>query len=236
VRDPWVVLCVPSDADEETIRRAYRRLVKEYHPDLSKNTREAARNSRKLEEVMEAYQSLLKRRLQSGPAPERTRHEATRPTTRAPRNQASTPRNGSRRHTADPERWARYGELLISGGNPTVRAMAAKTLGDLGRRSAFGYLRQAFQDPDDRVVCEAVRSVGRIRVRQARSELTALFPKSAPAVKHAILDCIENLGTLDEYGAVFQFALRDWDESVRARGLRLLARYQKVREYARKQP
>ncbi len=216
MREPWVVLRVPSDADEETIRRAYRRLVKEYHPDLSKDTRQAARNSRKLEEVMEAYQNLLRRQGRDHPA--------------------STPRTAVRRHTVDPERWARYGELLISGKNPGIRAMAAKTLGELGRRSAFGYLRQAFQDPDERVVCEAVRSVGRIRVRQARNELTALFPQSSPAVKHAILDCIEELGALEEYGAVFQFALRDLNEGVRARGLRLLARYQKVRQYAGKQP
>ncbi|MFP4431088.1 MAG: HEAT repeat domain-containing protein [Spirochaetota bacterium] len=228
MREPWVVLRVPSDADEETIRRAYRRLVKEYHPDLSKDARQAARNSRKLEEVMEAYRNLLRRQGGDSPGP--------RAGGRAPRGPAPTSRTAGRRHTVDPERWARYGELLISGKNPSIRAMAAKTLGELGRRSAFGYLRQAFEDPDERVVCEAVRSVGRIRVRQARNELIALFPHGSPAVKHAILDCIEELGTLEEYGAVFQFALRDLNESVRTRGLRLLARYQKVRQHARKQP
>lgn len=236
MRDPFDVLRVPSDADEETIRRAYRRLVKEYHPDLSRDARQAVKNSRKLEEVMEAYQNLLTRQRRNKADRENASREAPGTRHRAPRSQGATPRTGPRRHAIDPERWGHYGELLTSGKNASIRVMAAKTLGEIGRRSAFGYLRQAFKDPDDRVVCEAVRSVGRIRVRQARNELTGLFPEGSVAVKHAILDCIEELGDLEEYGAIFQFALKDLDESVRARGLRLLARYQKVREYARKQP
>lgn len=34
-RDPYTVLGVPRDADAETIKRAYRRLAKKYHPDLN---------------------------------------------------------------------------------------------------------------------------------------------------------------------------------------------------------
>jgi HEAT repeat protein len=223
VRDPCDVLCIPRDADEETIRRAYRRLVKVYHPDLSRDEKQAAKNSRLLEEVMDAYQRLLTRHPRSSVRP-----------TAPPRGASKASNRGTRRPQVDPERWARYGELLISGKDPSIRALAAKTLGDMGRRAAFGYLRQAFRDSDDRVVCEAVRAVGRIGVRQARNELLALFPLRSVAVKHAILDCIEEIGALEDYGTLFQLALRDRNESLRARGLHLLARYQKVRGYAGK--
>lgn len=138
------------------------------------------------------------------------------------------------RESIDPNRWARYGELLVSGRNAAIRAMAAKTLGNLGRRSAYGYLRQAFSDAEDRVVCEAVRAVGRIGIRQAKGELITLFSRGSPAIKHAVLDCVEELGDLEEYGSLLYSALKDPYASVRERGVPLLARYQKVREHAGK--
>ena len=36
--DPYEVLGVSRDADEETIKKAYRALVKKYHPDKYVNT------------------------------------------------------------------------------------------------------------------------------------------------------------------------------------------------------
>jgi hypothetical protein len=240
VRDPWTVLELPPDADEAAIRRAYRKLVKVYHPDVAANPQKAAKNSRKLEEIMEAYQRLLTRRRPfagrpvSNPRATGGAHTgAGRPRTHG--TEPKTKATGSAgREGVDPSRWARYGELLISGRNAAIRAAAAKTLGDLGRRASYGYLRQAFSDPDDRVVCEAVRAVGRIRVRQAKGELMTLFSRGSPAVKHAVLDCVEELGELEDYGSLLYSALKDPYASVRQRGVPLMARYQKVREHAGK--
>ena len=52
MRDPYEVLGVTRDASEEDITRAYRKLAKQYHPDLNPNNEEAAR---KMAEVNAAY-------------------------------------------------------------------------------------------------------------------------------------------------------------------------------------
>src|ERR1035437_8646170 len=40
-RDPWVVLGVGRDADDAAIKRAYRKLAREFHPDRNKDNPEA---------------------------------------------------------------------------------------------------------------------------------------------------------------------------------------------------
>ncbi|MCD8376247.1 MAG: DnaJ domain-containing protein [Oscillospiraceae bacterium] len=53
--DPYSVLGVSRDADEEEIKRAYRRLAKQYHPDLHPDDPEAAR---KMNEINAAYDQI----------------------------------------------------------------------------------------------------------------------------------------------------------------------------------
>ncbi len=55
MRDPYTVLGVSPDATEEEIKRAYRRLAKQYHPDLHPGDAEAAR---KMQEINAAYEQL----------------------------------------------------------------------------------------------------------------------------------------------------------------------------------
>ena len=55
MRDPYEVLGVSRDATEEDITRAYRRLAKQYHPDLNPNNEEAARM---MAEVNAAYDAI----------------------------------------------------------------------------------------------------------------------------------------------------------------------------------
>ncbi len=55
-RDYYEVLGVPKDADADTIKRAYRKLARENHPDVSKDPKEVAEE--KFKEISEAYEVL----------------------------------------------------------------------------------------------------------------------------------------------------------------------------------
>ncbi len=54
-RDPYEVLGVPHGASEDTIKAAYRRLAKAYHPDLHPGDAAAAQ---KMNEINQAYEQL----------------------------------------------------------------------------------------------------------------------------------------------------------------------------------
>ena len=55
MNDPYRVLGVSPNASDEEIKRAYRKLAKEYHPDLNPGDKEAAR---KMQEVNTAYEQI----------------------------------------------------------------------------------------------------------------------------------------------------------------------------------
>ena len=55
VFDPYQVLGVSPDSNEEEITRAYRRLAKKYHPDRNPDDQEAAR---RMQEVNAAYEQI----------------------------------------------------------------------------------------------------------------------------------------------------------------------------------
>lgn len=54
--DPWSILGVSANANENEIKRAYRNLVKKYHPDKNKSP-DAAERFRK---IQTAYESIMK--------------------------------------------------------------------------------------------------------------------------------------------------------------------------------
>ena len=55
IDDPYKVLGVSPDASDEEIKRAYRKLAKQYHPDLNPGDKEAAR---KMQQVNAAYEQI----------------------------------------------------------------------------------------------------------------------------------------------------------------------------------
>ena len=55
MRDPYVVLGVPRDASDDTIKKAYRRLAKKLHPDIHPGNRA---NEQQFKEVTAAYDLL----------------------------------------------------------------------------------------------------------------------------------------------------------------------------------
>ncbi len=57
--DPYSVLGVQPDADEETIKRAYKELVKKYHPDKYVNNPLADLAAEKMKEINKAYDAIM---------------------------------------------------------------------------------------------------------------------------------------------------------------------------------
>lgn len=59
-RNPYEVLGISEDATEEEIKKAYRQLVKKYHPDQYQNNPLGELAQEKLREVNEAYDYIMK--------------------------------------------------------------------------------------------------------------------------------------------------------------------------------
>ena len=55
IEDPYKVLGVSPDASDEEIKRAYRKLAKQYHPDLNPGDPVAAK---KMQQVNAAYEQI----------------------------------------------------------------------------------------------------------------------------------------------------------------------------------
>ena len=55
-RDYYEILGVSKDADERTIKKAYRKLARKHHPDASDESPEVAEE--KFKEISEAYEVL----------------------------------------------------------------------------------------------------------------------------------------------------------------------------------
>lgn len=60
--NPYEVLGVSEDADEETIKKAYRALVKKYHPDKYVNNPLADLAGEKIKEINKAYDMIMNKR------------------------------------------------------------------------------------------------------------------------------------------------------------------------------
>ena len=66
MNDPYSVLGVSASASDEEIKRAYRELVKKYHPDHYSDNPLADLAEAKMKEINEAYDAIVKMRTQGG--------------------------------------------------------------------------------------------------------------------------------------------------------------------------
>lgn len=66
MNDPYAVLGVSPSASDDEIKRAYRELVKKYHPDNYNDNPLADLAEAKMKEVNEAYDTIVKLRTQGG--------------------------------------------------------------------------------------------------------------------------------------------------------------------------
>ena len=64
--NPYEVLGISENASEEEIKKAYKEMVKKYHPDKYQNNPLADLAEEKLQEVNEAYDMLIKKNNSSG--------------------------------------------------------------------------------------------------------------------------------------------------------------------------
>jgi curved DNA-binding protein CbpA len=64
--DPYLVLGVKPTASDEEVKRAYRELVKKYHPDHYQNNPLSDLAEEKMKEVNEAYDAIIKMRSNGG--------------------------------------------------------------------------------------------------------------------------------------------------------------------------
>jgi curved DNA-binding protein CbpA len=66
MNDPYEVLGVSASASDDEVKRAYRELVKKYHPDNYANNPLADLAEAKMKEINEAYDAIVKSRTQGG--------------------------------------------------------------------------------------------------------------------------------------------------------------------------
>ena len=65
-QDPYSVLGVPSSASDDEVKKAYRELIRKYHPDSYVNNPLSDLAEEKFKEVQEAYDQIMKQRENGG--------------------------------------------------------------------------------------------------------------------------------------------------------------------------
>ncbi len=68
MRDPYQILGVPRTATEDEIKKAYRSLCRQYHPDLNMNNPNAEDYEARFREIQTAYQQIMDERQGRGSA------------------------------------------------------------------------------------------------------------------------------------------------------------------------
>lgn len=181
--DPYKILGVSPDASDEEIKRAYRRLAKQYHPDRNPGDAEAAR---KMQQINDAYERIKN--------PEKNRQSAGDQSYGGYRYD---PFGGARQQTGDSYqqaaaqyiRFRRYEEALNALSNSTQRnarwyylsALANDGLGN--RVTALEHMKRAVSmEPDNYAYLQALEELenGGTAYRQQAGEFRTFHMGRTP--------------------------------------------------------
>lgn len=107
------------------------------------------------------------------------------------------------------------GKLLETGKTIGMRAFAARSLGNSGKKTAYAFLRKALYDPSDLVVKAAVDAIGNLRISQSYGELSAVYVKGNREIREAVLYCVRKIGVHGGFRDIVENAQRDPDVFLR---------------------
>jgi hypothetical protein len=211
----YQALGVPRNASLEDIKEAYRRLVKQFHPDLSRDPS----TSDQFKLVVKAYKVLsLRAPVRSCvDFPVRDVHHKYR---RA--SAAASARPDARVHSREINIES-LGKMALEARAPEMRAFAVKQLGNSGKRSSYRFIRKALFDPVGMVVRSAVEAVGNLNIRQSAGELSSVFSRSDAEIKLVVLKTVEKIGNGESFSSIVTLAMLDRDRAVRNKALELFA-------------
>ena len=191
-------------AQIDDIKEAYRKIAKRCHPDINSDPKKTEHFTK----AAEAYKELLELKRKRGLVEFPIRDPYKRKTAREEKPQEKN--------------LFQLGELLVTAASPSVRAFAARSLGNTGRISAYIYLRKALFDKDPLVVKSAVRAIGMLKILQSAGELAAVFSRGDAEIKREILQAIREIGHPEKFRSVLLEAVKDPDSLVRKDSFRLL--------------
>ncbi|ADK80718.1 DnaJ domain-containing protein [Sediminispirochaeta smaragdinae] len=197
----YQILGLRRGASQEEIKSAYRRLVKQLHPDLS----HTPATSEQFKRVVRAYKVLSVRQV-DGSCIQFPGGGRKRPSTRA--------------HAKKEINTDALGRMVTEAKVPELRAFAVKQLGNSGKRSSYQFIRKALFDPAPLVVRSAVDAVGKLGVRQCAGELSAVFSRSDQEIRLAVLDAVGRIGG-GGFSTIINLAMQDGNRAVRNRAVTL---------------
>lgn len=198
-RQLYKILEVPYGASAEDVKDSYRRLVKKYHPDITKD----GSSGKKFAEIVQAYKVLSVRT--------RSRSLVDFPV----KNVNKNPVSQAERKKTD---IFSLGKLLQNGKTAGMRIFAARSLGYSGKKSAYAYLRKALYDSSSLVVKTAVEAIGTLRIRQSAGELASVYSGGGYEIKESVLKTIAQIGVYEPFKPIIEMALNEQEADLRRLG------------------
>jgi len=202
-------LGLQTGASMDEIKEAYRNLVKRYHPDLGRNGGDGIRFSK----VVEAYKTLT--------VTKKTGSLVDFPVKNVKKKSASS----TSQKNAD---IFSLGNLLEHGKTVGMRAFAARSLGNSGKRTAYAFLRKALNDTSELVIKTAVEAIGNLQIKQSYGELSSLYSRGSIEIREAVLLAVQNIGIEGAFKDILFLAKYDSDKTIRLLAQRLFGQERKA--------